>query len=133
MRFLLDQNLSPALVALLTEAGHDVVHTRDLDLSRTPDEHVMAQAADDGRVLISSDTDFGELLARTNAAAPSLLLLRRQSGRRSTEIVDLILANLDAIAEDLETGAIVVMSDTRIRVRSLPLGDTREPPHDIPS
>lgn len=127
MRFLLDQNLSPALVALLVEAGHDTVHIRDLGLSRAPDERVMARAVDDDRVLISSDTDFGELLSRSNADAPSVLLLRRQSGRRATEIADLIVANLDAIADDLETGAIVVMSDTRIRVRQLPLNDSREP------
>jgi len=36
MRFLLDQNLSPALVTLLDEAGHDTVHVRDRGLSRAP-------------------------------------------------------------------------------------------------
>ncbi len=87
---------------------------------------MMRRAADDDRVLISSDTDFGELLARTNADAPSVLLLRRQTGRRAAEIADLIVTNLDAITDDLETGAIVVMSDTRIRVRPLPLDPTRE-------
>jgi len=126
MRFLLDQNLSPALVTLLDEAGHDTVHVRDRGLSRAPDERVMAEAKGDGRVLISSDTDFGELLSRTNADAPSVLLLRRQSGRRATEIADLILANLEAVVDDLVTGAIVVISDTRIRVRPLPLDPLRD-------
>lgn len=58
--FLLDQNLSPALAALLAEAGHDTVHVRDLDLSRASDERVMSRAVADDRVLVSSDTDFGE-------------------------------------------------------------------------
>lgn len=127
MRFLLDQNLSPALVDRLAEAGHDAVHVRDLDMSRSPDEEVMSTATADERVLISADTDFGELLARSNAESPSILLLRRQIGRRSHEIAALIIANLDAIADDLEAGAIVVISDTRIRVRPLPLNPGREP------
>lgn len=118
----------PALAALLAEAGHDTVHVRDLDLSRASDERVMSRAVADDRVLVSSDTDFGELLARTNAGAPSLLLLRRQSGRRAAQIAGLIAANLDAIADDLQAGAIVALSDTRIRVRPLPLDVTREPP-----
>lgn len=96
MRFLLDQNLAPALADQLSAAGHHVVHVRDLDMSRSPDEDVMAAASADERVVISTDTDFGELLARTNAETPSVLLLRRQSGRRSNEIAALILANLDA-------------------------------------
>lgn len=127
MRFLLDQNLAPALVDHLSEAGHDAVHVRDLDMSRSPDEEVMSTAAADDRVLISADTDFGELLARTNAEAPSVLLLRRQGGRRSHEIAALILANIDAIADDLQAGAIVVLENKRIRIRSLPL-DTADHP-----
>lgn len=127
MRFLLDQNLSPTLINLLTEGGHDSVHTRGIGLSRATDEVVMAAAAEDGRIIVSSDTDFGGLLSWTNAAAPSLLLLRRQTGRRAAEISDLILANLDSIADDLQAGSIVVLDATRIRVRPLPIGTTRQP------
>lgn len=33
MKFLVDQNLSPTLADLLRTAGHDVVHTGDIDLA----------------------------------------------------------------------------------------------------
>ena len=33
MRFLVDQNLSPVIAERLRSAGHDVVHTGDLDLA----------------------------------------------------------------------------------------------------
>lgn len=71
MRFLLDQELSPAVAALLIDAGHDAVHLQGLGLSRAPDESVMARAVDDDRVLISADTDFCDLLSRSNTNAPS--------------------------------------------------------------
>ena len=120
MNFLLDQNLSPRLVELLTSADHTAQHVRDLHLSQASDEEVLAEAKQAGAVLVSADTDFGELLAHSNADGPSVILLRRQEGRRASEIAALILANLDAIANDLNAGALVVIDNDRIRVRSLP-------------
>lgn len=121
MKFLLDENQSPRIADLLIEAGHDSIHVRDLDLRTSPDADVLAAAREGGRVVISADTDFGELLAASNAAAPSVLLMRRQAGRRAHEIAALILANLEAVAEDLQSGAVVVFDDDRIRIRSLPI------------
>ena len=65
MRFLLDNNLSPKLAEPLRTAGHDVIHVRDIGLQRATDEAVIDAARTEGRVLVSADTDFGTLLART--------------------------------------------------------------------
>ena len=121
MKFLLDQNVSPALVGLLADADHLAEHVRDLGMREAPDDVVLAAARDADAVLISSDTDFGELLARSNANEPSVILLRRQEGRRANEIASLIVANLQAVADDLASGAIVVLDDDRVRIRSLSL------------
>jgi len=122
MRFLLDNNLSPKLAEPLRTAGHDVVHVRDIGLQRATDETVIDAARTDGRVLVSADTDFGTLLARSHARAPSFLLMRRASGRRAADQAALILDNLDAVRADLETGAVVVLGENRIRIRRLPIG-----------
>lgn len=121
MRFLVDQNLSPLLADELRAAGHDVTHTRDLGLSTAEDSVVMQRALDEQRVLISADTDFGTLLATSGAAQPSVLLLRLRSPRPAAGLAAVLLANLDAVADDLESGAIVVLEDERVRVRPLPL------------
>jgi predicted nuclease of predicted toxin-antitoxin system len=121
VKFLLDQNVSPALVGLLADADHLAEHVRDLGMREAPDDVVLAAARDAGAVLISSDTDFGPLLARSNANGPSVILLRRQEGRRASKIASLIVANLKAVADDLASGAIVVLDDDRVRIRSLPL------------
>ena len=121
MNFLLDENQSPRIADILVEAGHDTIHVRDMDLRNSPDGAVLAAALATGRVLISADTDFGELLAASNANGPSILLLRRQEQRRANEIAGLILANLDDVAEDLRSGAVVLLDDERIRIRTLPL------------
>lgn len=121
MRFLLDENLSPIIADLLSAAGHDTTHTRALGLAKADDLEVFAMALAERRCIISSDTDFGEILARTSAELPSLILLRRQDHRRASEIAALILTNLDTVASDLDSGAIVVLDDSRLRVRPLPL------------
>ena len=73
MKFLLDQNVSPALVGLLADADHLAEHVRDLGMREAPDDVVLAAARDADAVLISSDADFGELLARSNANGPSVI------------------------------------------------------------
>lgn len=69
MRFLLDQNLAPALADGLSRAGHDAAHVRDRGLSRADDATVLELARTEERILISADTDFGTLLARSGALA----------------------------------------------------------------
>lgn len=120
MRFLLDECLSTRLVALLTNAGHDAVHVAALGMLGAPDEEVMRAASGESRVLVSADTDFGELLAAGRASGPSFVLFRR-TRRIAEEQITVLLANLSDVEADLAAGAIVVLAEDRIRVRRLPL------------
>ena len=70
MKFLVDQNRSPALAERLRDAGHDAVHTMELGLERAEDDELLLLAREEQRVVISGDTDFGALLALTNATSP---------------------------------------------------------------
>lgn len=119
MRFLLDENISPLVAGLLNAVGHDAVHVRDVGLLKAPDEMVFARAVDDGRVLVSGDTDFGRLLLEAAGARPSLILFRREGDRRAVTQAGLILSNLDQVKEDLDAGSIVVIEAHRVRVRRM--------------
>lgn len=121
MKFLIDNNLSPQVAGRLEAAGHDAIHLRDLGLQAATHHDVMARAAADGRVLVSADTDFGTLLARSGAKTPSVLLIRRLAGRSAADQAAIILANLPAVTEDLDAGAVVVLTDESIRIRRLPV------------
>ncbi len=121
MRFLLDNNLSPRLALLLADAGHDVVHVRDVGLAQALDELVLARAEAEDRILVSADTDFGTLLARSNRGRPSFMLIRRAAGRRVEQQAQLIVGSLEDVEPDLIAGAIVVLGERTLRVRRLPL------------
>lgn len=121
MRLLLDANLSARVARLLRERGSDAMHIRDLDLQHADDATIFDHAAQHGFVLVSEDTDFGELLARRRARTPSLVLLRTGEPMPPDRQAALLDANLPAVADDLADGAVVVIARGRVRVRPLPL------------
>jgi hypothetical protein len=83
VRFLVDENLSPRLAELLVSSGHDALHVRALGLAAADDSVVLARAEQDNRVLVSADTDFGALLALGHRRGPSVIVFRRERGRRA--------------------------------------------------
>ncbi len=63
MRFLIDECLPHGMAELLRAAGHDCTHVYELGLGSQPDEQIMVTTDRENRILVSADTDFGELLA----------------------------------------------------------------------
>jgi predicted nuclease of predicted toxin-antitoxin system len=121
VKFLIDQNRSPRLAQLLCDAGHDAVHTLEMGLEAAEDDELLAVADEQGRVVITGDTDFGALLALTRRRSPSVILFRARSMPRALNQAAIVLANLNDLGDDLRQGAVVVVTDDRIRVRRLPL------------
>lgn len=121
MRPLIDANLSPRIAVGLRDLGHDVLHVADVGLLHASDTEIASSAADAGRIIVSSDSDFGTILARTRGRAPSVVLLRHLNDTTPMRQMELIDAALTSGADALVTGAIVTVSRGRLRVRALPI------------
>ncbi len=104
----------------LRQAGHDTVHVREHGLEAAEDQVIFDTALHEERVLVSADTDFGSILASLRQSRPSLILFRRTTERRPERQVSLLLNNLSNIQTSLQEGSVVI-EQTRIRVRSLPI------------
>lgn len=123
MKFLIDNALSHLLAFHLRNSGHDAVHVRDYRLHAAEDEVVLARADAEGRILVTTDTDFGDLLAESGSNGPSMILFRRTSGEPDMQF-ELLRRILEGVADSLNDGCIVVVEPGKVRIRTLPIGES---------
>jgi predicted nuclease of predicted toxin-antitoxin system len=120
MRFLLDMGISPVTAAFLNELGHDASHLFSQGLGRMPDPEILQKARGEGAILLTHDLDFADLLATSQDDWPSVIIFRLRSMR--PQMVNHYLAIiLSQHAELLRSGAILSVTDSKIRARPLPL------------
>ena len=122
MRFLVDNPVSPQVAAALAREGYDAAHVRDYDLQAADDATIFERAAQEDRIIVTADTDFGFLLARRQVRRPSVILFHHSFPHRPTEQTKILLENLPELAATLEEGSLVVLESRRIRIRTLPIG-----------
>lgn len=111
-------NLSPDRVATLHEAGHDAVHWSSIGAADAPDTAIKQWARDEGRIVLTSDLDFGPLLATSGASKPSVVQLRTGT-TLSSRIGALVVLALRKTEADLLSGSLVTVEDDRVRLRPL--------------
>jgi predicted nuclease of predicted toxin-antitoxin system len=121
VKFLVDNALSPRLAEALRNIGHDAVHVRDYGMGDAKDSTIFERAAQEDRVIISVDTDFGTLLAKRRTNKPSVILLRWPLLRDAQDQANVIVSNLPNVVADLEAGAVVIIEPSQVRVRTLPI------------
>ncbi len=118
MQFKLDENLPPAAAGLPRELGHDVMTVYDQDLQRCTDPEVLAACQGEGKVLLSLDLDFSNILVYPPERYSGLIVLRlHKPGPRA------VLSLLRRVVPHLETvpvaGRLWIADEHRIRVRQV--------------
>ena len=121
MRFLADAGVSPKTVDFLKQLGHDAVHVRALGLMRAPDIELVDRARADSSVVVTFDLDFGEILALGVLNKPSVIICRLADERADSVNRHLATVLTERLGE-LESGALILVEDSRYRVRRLPIG-----------
>jgi predicted nuclease of predicted toxin-antitoxin system len=75
VRWLVDECLDAALVRHLRDLGHDVVYMAEIAPAAN-DAEILARARADGRLLLTEDKDFGDLVFRRGGRVPGIVMLR---------------------------------------------------------
>jgi len=120
MKIVIDMNLSPKWVEVLTSAGHECVHWSEIGSANASDREILLWARSERFVVFKHDLDFGAILAATDADSPSVLQLRTQD-ISPQRIGVLVISAFVQFEETLKQGALVSIDKKRARARILPI------------
>jgi predicted nuclease of predicted toxin-antitoxin system len=110
------------VVRELRAEGHDAIHLEELGLRTLPDAVFFRLAQEQRRIVLTFDLDFAAIAAAISTSFPSVVIFRLRFGRPA-RVMERLRVVLSAAGEALERGAVVVVDESRIRIRSLPLVD----------
>lgn len=120
IEFLLDQGLPRSTVQHLQGMGLQSLHVGNLGLAAATDETILNAGRDRGAIVVTLDSDFHALLARSKASAPSVIRIRIQ-GLKGDGVARVIQQVIQAVEGDLLAGAAVTVTERRLALRRLPL------------
>lgn len=116
MTFLFDENLSPRHAGRLRSLGYDAIAVSEAGLSGASDPLVRSFAIETGRVLVTMDADFGNILRYPAAETPGVIWLRLHPPTEAA-ITAAVARVLEKLGAQNLTGKLVVVDEDKIRVR----------------
>ncbi|MDO8549183.1 MAG: DUF5615 family PIN-like protein [Ignavibacteria bacterium] len=120
MKILIDMNLSPVWEKYLTDAGFESAHWSKIGKGNETDSQIFDYAKKHKYIILTHDLDFGAMLAYSNEEGPSVIQIRTENivpefyGKKFISI-------LKQAESYLNEGALIVIDETRNRMRMLPL------------
>jgi len=119
MKFLADESCAGPVIRALRDAGHDV--TAIVEVAQgAPDDEVMALALRESRILITEDSDFGELVYARGHSAAGVMFVRFPNRVRQAKLASVVEA-VAKLGERLPA-SFTVVEPGRVRIASRPPG-----------
>ena len=113
-------NIPRNLAILLKAHNYSSRYVGDIGMARAEDTAIIEEAKKNKEIIITHDLDYGHLLAFSGETAPSIIILRIRN-MRVENVLERILESLSKIEKALIEGAIVVIDDISVRIRYLPI------------
>ncbi len=116
MDFKIDENLPVEVGDLLRQVGHNAVTVVEQHLEGASDSDIASVCQEEGRALITLDTDFADIRAYPPAQFLGLIVLRlhRQDKPHVLEVIKRLTPLLSS--EPLEH-LLWIVEETRVRIR----------------
>lgn len=122
MKIKLDENIGRSGVDLMRRHGHDVVTVRDERLAGASDEVVFAACVSEGRILITLDRDFGQVLRFPPSRSAGIVLLDPGTPASVATILRRLDDFLRTAASRAVSGELWIVEAGRVRIH-LPKDD----------
>jgi predicted nuclease of predicted toxin-antitoxin system len=120
VKLLIDVNLSPRWVPLLSQQGMLATHWSTQGPLDAPDTVIMAHAKTHDHIVLTHDLDFSAILAATNDGKPSVIQIRAADVSPELNMAQVLIA-LRQMKTELQAGALITIDPGRTRLRILPL------------
>lgn len=117
LKFLTDENISPRIVSFLRKKEIDVVDVKEKGWHGNEDKYLMEIANKGKRFILTHDTDFGTLAINEGVPCYGIIYMRLRNLNVSNVIN--ILEKLLMVDKDIPEGSVIVVEDTRLRIRTI--------------
>ena len=117
LKFLTDENISSRIVSFLRKKGIDVVDVKEKGWHGNEDKYLMEIANKGKRFILTQDTDFGTLAINEGVPCYGIIYMRLRNLKVSNVIN--ILEKLLMVDKDIPEGSVIVVEDTRLRIRTI--------------
>ncbi|HLA95028.1 MAG TPA: DUF5615 family PIN-like protein [Pyrinomonadaceae bacterium] len=115
--FLANENISRTTVDILRESGHNIVWVAD-SFPSIKDETVLSLARLENRIIITFDSDYGELIYGKKMSPPLGVIYLRLNTSDPAEPAQLILKYLSVLANIFD-GRFSVLTKNGVRYKLL--------------
>ena len=117
LKLLTDENVSPRIVSFLQKKGIDVVDVKERGWHGNEDKYLMEIANKEKRLILTHDADFGTLAINEGIPCYGIIYMRLKN-LKLTNVIN-VLEKLFVIDKDIHEKSLIVVEDTRLRIRTL--------------
>src|SRR5262245_52146428 len=117
MKYKLDENLGPAVPQIFLDKGLDCHTVHGEKLTGADDDAVLAAAVAEGRILVTMDHDFGNVLVYPPESTCGVAILNPPGNVSRALLATLLQSFVDACEQGVLQGKLWIVEPGRIRER----------------
>ncbi len=117
MKLFVDHCVSKRTVDHLRQLGHDIITAKDLGSEGALDPDILEVATRIDRVMVTEDRGFGDVRKYPPSRYQGLLVLRLRNPASRVHLPRNLGAFLSSTERDAIRGSLVLLDETRVRVR----------------
>jgi len=117
VKILLDADMPRSSIRIIRSLGFDAEDVRDIGMGRAKDKEIIEYALNNSRIIVTRDTDFGEILRYPKH--PGAIILRLPNTFTTKEVNKKLKEFLSSVSENEIRNAIIIVEISRYRRREL--------------
>lgn len=117
LKFLLDADMPISSAKVIRSFGYDVEDVRDIGMRAATDQEIIHYALQNKRIIVTKDTDFGEILRYPSH--PGAIIFRLPYTYTSKELNKTLADFLNSVDDSKLANAIIIVELGRYRRRGL--------------